>query len=298
MSDGVHEVTRREALKRATALLSGMLAGPVLAACGGPGSEEALGEGPRNPDRRIGVQLYTVRERMEQDVTATLERVAEIGYAEVEFAGYFGSPPEEIRATLDRLGLAAPAAHVPLQEMRDSLDRSLAAARVVGHRYVVIPWIEEAERSAEGYRRIAADLNRFGVEAREQGMRIGYHNHEFELEPLPGGGTGLDILLEGTDPSLVDFELDLFWAFKSGSDPVDLFARHPGRFPLWHVKDMADVAGAQRMVPVGEGEIDFGRIFAQGGQAGLRHFFVEEDHPEDSLASIRKGYQHLRQLLS
>lgn len=292
------DVTRRDALKRATALLGGMLAAPALAACTGPAGEAAVGDDVSSSGRPIGLQLYTVRDRMQQSVVGTLEQVAAVGYEEVEFAGYFERPPEEIREALDRLGLSAPAAHVPLEQMRSSLDATLAAARVVGHRYIVVPWLAEGERTREGYLALAADLNEFGRVARDQGMRTAYHNHEFEFEPLAGGTTGFDILLEETDPSLVDIELDLFWAVKGGQSPVELFARAPGRFPLWHVKDMDDLEGAQQMVAVGQGDIDFEQVFGRSDQAGLRHFFVEHDNPEDPLATIRTSYEHLRQLLS
>jgi sugar phosphate isomerase/epimerase len=134
--------------------------------------------------------------------------------------------------------------------------------------------------------------------ARDRGIRVGYHNHDFEFAAIPGGGTGFEILLGETDPALVDFELDIYWAVKGGHNPLDLFARYPGRFPLWHVKDMSDRAGAQRMADVGAGEIDFRGIFAAREQAGLRHFFVERDDPTDSLASIRTSYTNLRRLLS
>ncbi|HEV2130246.1 MAG TPA: sugar phosphate isomerase/epimerase, partial [Longimicrobiaceae bacterium] len=230
--------------------------------------------------------------------TAILQQVAEIGYDEVETAGLYDLSPEQFRARLDRYGLVSPAGHYPIQALRENLETTLAAAQTLGQRWVVVPWLDEGERTAEGYRRVAAELNRFGQAARERGLRVAYHNHEFEFAPLEGGTTGYDILLAETDPELVDFELDLFWATQAGRDPVEIFAGHPGRFPLWHVKDMADIQGQQRMVAVGEGEIDFRRIFAHAEQAGLRHFFIEHDNPEDSLASIRRSYEHVRQLLS
>lgn len=254
----------------------------------------ALGGG-RTLDR-IGVQLYTVRDRMERDVEATLRDVAALGYREVETAGLFERTPGEFRAILDRHGLSSPAGHVPIDALRQNLDATLSAAQTLGQRWAVVPWLAEAERTPEGYRRVAADLNRFGRAAAERGMRVAYHNHEWEFAPLAGGGTGYDILLADTDPALVDMELDLFWAVHAGQDPIALFAAHPGRFPLCHVKDMVGIGGERRMVAVGEGEIDFAAIFARSEEAGLVHFFVEHDHPPDSLASIRQGIEHLRGL--
>jgi sugar phosphate isomerase/epimerase len=284
-------VDRRTFLKTGVAGLGGAwLLGSGCAANGYTADGAASGE-------RIGVQLYTVRDRLEKDFAGTMEQVAAVGYREVEFAGYYDRTPEQVRVLLDRLDLTAPSTHVGLDIVRKNLDQTLSAAQIIGHRYVIVPWIEESLRNAEGYRQLAAELNRYGAAARERGIRFGYHNHEFEFLPLTGGQTGMDILLAETDPALVDFELDLFWTVKAGRDPVEVFARHPGRFPLWHVKDMADVRGAQRMVEVGTGGIDFGRIFANAAKSGLRHFFVEHDEPADSLASLRTSYQNLKRIL-
>jgi sugar phosphate isomerase/epimerase len=133
-------------------------------------------------------------------------------------------------------------------------------------------------------------------------MRFAYHNHDFEFADLGGGRTGFDILLAGTDPALVQFELDLYWATRARRDPVALFAANPGRFPLCHVKDLRDPQGTQAMAPVGEGTIDFARVFARAPQAGLRHYFVEHDtaaeYPGGPLASLRASYGALRRLLA
>lgn len=245
---------------------------------------------------RIGVQLYTVRDRMQADVAGTLRAVAALGYAEVETAELFDLTPERFREALDAAGLASPAGHYSIDELRRDPGPVFATARTLGQRWAVVPWLAESERNADGYRRVAADLNRFGAAARDAGLRIAYHNHDFEFAPLPGGGTGFDILTAETDPALVDLELDLFWAVTGWQDPVVLIARHPGRIRMCHVKDMAWVSGGRTMVDVGQGSLGFGRIFAAGRQAGLAHFFVEHDTPADSLASIRNSIEHLRRL--
>lgn len=262
-----------------------------LAAC----REQTAGSGSRLLDP-LGVQLYTVRDRMAQDVAATLRAVRDVGYREVETAGLFDLSAARFRAALDDAGLVSPAGHMPIDAVRQQPAEVLAVARALGQQWVVVPWLDEAERTADGYHRLADDLNRFAAAAREEGVRVAYHNHEFEFAALDDGRTGYDLLLDATDPSLVDLELDLFWAVKGGQDPVALFSEHPGRFALCHVKDMADIAGAQQMVAVGEGDIDFARIFAHAGQAGLRHFFVEHDEPRDPIANIRSSFEHLRQL--
>jgi sugar phosphate isomerase/epimerase len=251
----------------------------------------------RAPLDRVGLQLYTVRGLMAQDAAATLRAVADIGYGEVETAGLFDLEPSRFRDALDAAGLVSPAAHVSIDALRAEPAAVLASAHALGQTWLVVPWIAAAERTPEGYRRFAADLNAFGRAAREDGLRAAYHNHDFEFEPLVEGRTGYDLLLAETDPALVDMELDLFWTVKGGRDPVALFEADPGRFPLWHVKDMRDPAGAQAMVDVGAGDIDFARILAHAGTAGLRHAFVEHDNPADPMESIRTGYTHLRRLM-
>ena len=224
-----------------------------------------------------------------------MTRIADIGYREVEFAGYHGKPVGEVRALLARLGLAAPASHVSLEAFRREADKVIAESKEVGHRYVVVPWLDVAERrSLDDYRRIAEELNRIGEKVRAAGMQLGYHNHDFELATMEGS-VPLDVLVERTDPSLVVLELDLYWVTKGGADPHTYFSRHPGRVHLVHVKDSAG-APEHRMVDVGKGTIDFARIFARREQAGIRHAFVEHDDPADPLATLRTSYQHLAQL--
>ncbi len=253
----------------------------------------ALGVGHRL--ERIGLQLYTVRRELERDFDGTLARVAEIGYREVEFAGYFDRSPQQVRASLDRHRLAAPAAHVPLDALRGDWSRTLADAHVVGHRYVVVAWLPPESRSTlDAYRRFAELFNRAGEEAAKTGVQFAYHNHDFEFAPLEGR-VPYDVLLGQTDHKLVQLEMDLYWIVKGGQDPLTYFARFPGRFPMVHVKDSMGPP-AHNMADVGAGTIDWKRIFAREDQAGIRHFFVEHDEPRDAFASIGASYEYLRRL--
>lgn len=286
------QLSRRDFLGTAAVAGGALLLGGC--ASGASGGQAAL----VGPGARIGVQLYTLRDRLAMDFEGTIEQVAAIGYKEVEPYDLFGRTPQAFRALIDRLGLTSPSAHIGFARFRDGLSGVLDAATTIGHRYVVVPSIDGSLRNPDGFRRVAADLNRWGRAARDRGIRVGYHNHDQEFAALPGGGRGMDILLAETDPNLVDFEIDIYWAVKAGQDPIALFAQHPGRFPLWHVKDMTDRAGAQKMADVGTGELDFAAMFAQRQRAGLTHFFVERDDPTDSLASIRTSYANLRRLLS
>jgi sugar phosphate isomerase/epimerase len=266
--------------------------GFTMTACA-PGTS-AL-EGSRRLDR-IGVQLYTVRDRMREDVPTTLATVAEIGYREVETAGLFDLTPQGFRAELDRAGLVSPAGHYSLNALRGDAESILTTAETLGQRWVIVPSLDQRERTLEGYRNVAAEFNRMGAQLQQRGLRFGYHNHDFEFQPLEGGRTGYEILLTETDPDLVDMELDLYWAIRGGDDPIRMMQRHPGRFRLLHVKDMADPTGTPRMTDVGGGDVDFASIFAAGERAGVQHHFVEHDNPDDSVASIRASFSYLREL--
>jgi sugar phosphate isomerase/epimerase len=244
---------------------------------------------------RIGLQLYTVRAEMSKDVAGTLARVARIGYTEVEFAGYFSRSPKEIRELLARNGLTSPSTHIPFTAIGKDWARTLDDASMIGHRWVTIPWIpEEERRTLDGWKRVAESFNRAAAEARAAGLRFAYHNHDFELAPI-SGTVPLDLLLAETDPSLVDFEMDIYWLVRAGGDPLDYFARFPKRFPLVHVKDSAGPP-EHRMVDVGRGTIDFRRIFARSEQAGIEHYFVEHDQPADAMATARGSFEYLRKL--
>lgn len=248
--------------------------------------------GARTLDR-IGVQLYTVRTLMEKDFEGVLRAVAGIGFHEVEFHDYFGHSPQKVRSLLDELGLDAPAAHFPWPDLRENIDGAIAMAKTIGHRYVILAWLPPEDRSTLAqYEDLAAFCNKAGEACRQAGLQFAYHNHDWEFQPLEGQ-VPFDLLLNETDPDLVDFEMDLYWITKGGRSPFDYFESHPGRFPLCHVKDMGT---NQEWADVGSGSIDFASIFARGEQAGLKYYFVEHDEPVDPLASIEASFDHLESL--
>jgi sugar phosphate isomerase/epimerase len=243
---------------------------------------------------RVGLQLYTVRDLMKADMPGTIARVASIGYKEVEFAGYFGRSPSQVRALLDQNGLTSPSTHLQYDSL-DNWQKALDDAKAIGHQWVTLPWIpEEKRRTADDWKGIAARFNTAAAAAKASGLRFAYHNHDFELRPV-GGTRPLDILLTETDPKLVDIEMDLYWVVFGGGDPLDYFRRYPHRFPLVHAKDSAGPPD-NKMVDVGQGKIDFRSIFAQGDTAGIQHYFVEHDEPADPMASIRNSYEYLHSL--
>jgi len=242
---------------------------------------------------RIGVQLYSVRDAMQENVERTLERVAAIGYTEVEFAGYFDRTPQQIRSLLDANGLTAPSTHVSLEVLENDWESTVDLAKTVGHEYLVVPSIPAEDRTTiDDYRAMAERFNGVAERAMEAGLLFGYHNHNFEFELLDDR-VPYDVLLDETDPELVKFEMDLFWITKGGADPLAYFSEHPGRFALVHVKDM-NANGD--MVAVGAGTIDFASLFAHSDEAGIRHYFVEHDNAADPFESIRASYDYLEGL--
>lgn len=245
--------------------------------------------------RLAGLQLYSVREAMAQDVPATLARIAGIGYREVEFAGYFGHSPAEIRRILADTGLAAPSAHVGAGQVRDDPVAAIEACLEAGHAFAVVAWIpEEERRTADDWRGWADAFNRFGEQASAAGLRFAYHNHDFEFAPSDGP-MPFDILLSRCRPDRVAFELDLYWVRAAGADAMALLRDNPGRFPLCHAKDMAADGS---MAPVGEGVIDFAAILDSEAGSQFEHIYAEHDNPADPFAFAETSYRALSHLLA
>ncbi|MEP7325241.1 MAG: sugar phosphate isomerase/epimerase [Gemmatimonadota bacterium] len=278
-------IDRRDFLKSSAALLAAaQLPRPVTSLLGGSANLD-----------KIGVQLYTLRHEMERDFEATLRRVAEVGFQEVEFAGYFGHTPKQVHDLLAELKLNSPSAHMPYESLETNWQEILDQAREIGHQYALIAWTPEEERKTlDDWKRIADKFNRAGEAARRAGLKFGYHNHNFEFTPIDGK-VPFDVLLAETDPALVKIEMDLYWITLAGGDPLVYFRQQPGRFPLVHVKDMKK-GPPPRMVDVGAGDINFKAIFARHEQAGIQHYFVEHDEPADPWASIAASYRYLRGL--
>ena len=238
---------------------------------------------------RIGLQLYSLRNEMAADFEGTLQKVAELGYKEMQFAGYHGRSPEHVRRLLDQLGLTSPAAHVSLNIVKEDLEKQIDIARELGQKYIVIPSIPADERTLSHYENHAKTLNEAGKKCKEAGLTVAYHNHSFEFE-MQNNKIGYDYLLSLTDPNLVSFELDLYWAVNADVDPISIFKKHPGRFPMVHVKDR----NAQgQMVDVGRGIINFSEIFSHSDTAGIKHYFVEHDYPDDGINSIAYSFNAL-----
>lgn len=252
---------------------------------------------------KVGIQLYTVRDLMKADFEGTIAKVAQTGYREVEFAGYFDHTPEQVRAVLDKNGLAAPSCHVGYENTADDKwAATLQTVKAVGHQYVVCAWIpEEARKTADDWKRVCERFNTAGQAAQAAGVQFAYHNHSFEFAPLADKQIPYDLLLANTDPKLVQLEVDLFWITFAGADPVSYFMKYQGRFPMVHVKDMMkkptpDAKPEQVMTDVGKGSIDWKAIFMHSGHAGIQHYFVEYDQPPQPLADIKTSFDYLSTL--
>ena len=249
---------------------------------------------------KIGLELYTVREALKKDFEGTLSRVAKIGYKEVELAGYFehmtgwNPAPKQARQILDSDGLAAPATHVPYTALSpENWPKIIEASEKLGHKYIVNPSIDrKLSKTVDGWKKAAETFNRAGEESLKSGIHLGYHNHVEEFKAVDGK-LPYDILLTEADPNLLKMEMDLGWAHEAGVDPLDYFAKYPGRFPLVHVKDFTK---DRQMTDVGKGEIDWKRIFEKSDLAGIKHYFVEFDDPKLPFESIQASYTYLEKL--
>jgi sugar phosphate isomerase/epimerase len=281
-------------------------AGAAMAAAGSP---RLLGQQSRI--ERLGMQLYTVRDAMAKDFDGTLAKVASLGYKEVEFAGYFNKSPQEVKAALAKSGLTSPSTHIGYDLLTDKFPKVIEDSLAIGHFFVVNPWIDDTIRNQPGaWQRAAETFNRAGEMAKKAGLQFAYHNHHFEFVPVDGKAP-LDLILETCDSALVKIELDLCWAAAAGQDPVAWFQKHPGRFPMVHVKGLKRILPdaakwttappIKELLPdvsdVGPGPIDWARIFAHAKQAGIQHYFVEHDQPQspfDSLAASASYLEGLR----
>jgi len=262
--------------------------------------------------KRVGLQLYTVRSEMPKDFDGTIAKVAETGYKEVEFAGYFDHTPEQVRGVVDKNGLTAPSAHFAYDIVANKWPETLEAAHVIGHKYLVCPWIDEKQRTADGWKRATELFNKAGEASEKAGIQFCFHNHSYEFAPVEGLGGKLayDYLLEETNPKYVKMEMDLCWISVAKKDPVAYFKKYPGRFPLVHVKDYvydpnatSSYAGATgsvvfkgRLEDVGKGTIDWKRILSHSDTAGIKHYFVENDDAKNPFEDIKISYDYLAAL--
>ena len=251
-----------------------------------------------NAQERVGgLALYTVRAEMSKDPKGTLEKVAEAGYAYVEAANYskgkfYGMSPAEFKAQLKKLNLQPLSAHQGSVTLENA-DTMIADVKAAGFQYFVVPippmGMFKYDRVAgkmgmEGtVEELASILKTLGEKCNAAGIKLLYHNHDFEFMADSNGVVPIDYLLDNLDPEYVNFQMDLYWVTKAGADPLAYFEKYPGRFKIWHVKDMDDQG---RFAPVGRGTIDFGKILEKKSESGMKYYMVEQDRTFDGLKPL------------
>ena len=260
---------------------------------------------------QIGIQTYTLREALGEDFVGTFQMIKDVGYDYVELnrRDFSERSPAELKQILNDIGLPSPITHADYDSLANDPSRLGDIAGTLGCEHVILPWLSDEQRGLNAYKAHAEMLNRAGEALQPYGVTVGYHNHQFEFFDLGEGQTGMAILLGETDPNLVAFELDLFWAALAGTDIVALFQDNPGRFKYCHVKDLSGDASAYRtsldfpaivaahMANVGEGRLPFEAYFAVSDIAGLEYFVAEHDNPPRPFRqSIETSYTSMRNM--
>lgn len=286
------ELGRRGLLKGALGAAAAAGAGAAFAPATANAARGDRGR-RRIPNSKIGIQLWTVRDAFQEDPEGTLGALGEIGYRNIEHFGGFpgGRSAAQYRELLDSVGLRAVSSHVGVPG--DNWEQVLDDARTLGLKHVVLPWVGEEYRTAEGVARLAETCNWAGELARRAGLRFGYHNHDWDFLTMVGGRPWHDVFAELTDPHVVKLQVDIMWAAKGGADPVELFDRYQPRVRSVHVKDM----NAQgEFVDLGTGILDWPRILRGAVQNAVREYIIENDDQNDPRTSPRSAnmYRFLR----
>jgi len=292
---------RRDFLNTSKALGLGALIGPSFV-INHLLSKQKLGQ--------IGLQLYTLRDMLAEDLLGTLRAIKEVGYDHIESAGYsnsrfYGQPVKNFKEIIDGAGLKMYSGHCSTGfggeksdiSMTNKWEQLCEDAALSGQKYIVLGYLQEGERkSINDYKKHAALFNKCGEVAKKYRMKFCYHNHDFEFIKLDGE-LPYDVLLKETDPELVSFEMDHYWTNKAGVDGLKIIKKNKGRFPLFHLKDM-DKTSDTFFAPVGSGSLDFKKILRSGENAGLDLVYVEQDAFRDILPmeAVTQSYDYLSKL--
>ncbi|HEU5316025.1 MAG TPA: sugar phosphate isomerase/epimerase [Chloroflexota bacterium] len=248
----------------------------------------------------VALQLYSVRDQLKEDFRRVVHKVAEIGYDGVQFAGYGGLSAQEMRSLLGEAGVQPAGTHTGLNILEGSLDQEIDYNLEIGNKWIICPSLPEARRKdIEGWREIAASLNRIGERCRDRGLLFGYHNHAFEFPQItdaPPGERGIDVLLGQTDGELVFWEPDVYWIHKGGEDPVTMIRQYADRVPITHLKDETKDE-RKTFAEVGEGSLDFNAILDASEEAGVEWHCVEQDRCDrDPLESVAISLHNLHRM--
>lgn len=248
----------------------------------------------------IGLQLFSVWQYAEKDFLGTVERVADLGYKSVQFAGFFGTTASEVKALMDRKGIKAAGAHVPIEQLdKDKIEETFEYHQKIGNSLIIVPALpKEMRESAEDYLKTAEKLNEIGETCKQAGFKFGYHNHDFEFRSMDGQ-TGFDLLFKNTDPDLVKMELDCYWATYAGYDPLEILSEHQDRCLSLHLKDIKTVGDQKVSTEIGNGELNIEQLVKTGLDYGVEWFTVEQESFEmDPFDSLKISAKNLGNLLS
>jgi sugar phosphate isomerase/epimerase len=240
----------------------------------------------------LGLQLYTVREPARTDLALTLRRIAAIGFKEVELEAYYGHTPADFRSILDANGLVAPSGHFTIEQIETEPKTTFDGAHAVGHQWLTLRELPRGKRQTrDDWQRLAKRFNTTGAAVRSSGFHLAFHNHNDIFRPVDGS-TPFEILIAETDPALVSFELDTYWATSGGADPVALLQRYAPRIPMIHIKDGRPPFTEPSQADVGAGVMNYAPILAAA--RGDQHRFVESDSAADPFAFAKNSYDYLR----
>jgi sugar phosphate isomerase/epimerase len=277
--------------------------GSAAAALALPGLQPA-------PRFKMGLQLFTVRAPMRTDVAGTIQKIAAMGYEEAETygfdpdtIGFYGMPAKAFADTLRANRITTPSGHydlnryagAPMEELTRYVDRCIEGAKILGQSYITWPYLDEPWRTLDKIRIVAQRLNVIGAQIKKAGLQLAYHHHDFEFVNHDGQ-IGFDIILKETDPALVKMQTDLYWMAHAAQNVHEWFLRAPGRFVMWHVKDMHKVS--RDYTELGNGSIDFTKIWPDTKLSGLRHYFVEQggNFAKDPLSSVAQSAEYMKKV--
>lgn len=281
---------------------SSLLAGSVLL----PSFLNSCSAGQKG--KSVGLQLYSLRDVIFKDLQGTLQGVAAMGYKKLETFSYgdgkiFNVPFSDFVKMTKDLGMSLASGHyssgfnqTTKGNLRNDWEKAVSDAKEAGQEYVVVPYLDKDERKTiDDYKSTCELMNKGAEVCKQYGLRMGYHNHEFEFEKIDDQ-IPYDVMLTELDPALVCMELDIYWIIYAGHNPIDYFSKYPSRFELWHVKDM-DKTNRELNTDIGTGSIDYAELFKHAEHAGLKHYFVEqEDYPVSPMQSVKSSFEYLNSM--
>lgn len=244
----------------------------------------------------IGLQLWSVKDEMEKDFKGTLQKVSEIGFDGVEFAGYGGLSSSELKSLLASLKLKVCGSHVSLSELTENIDAVIKYNLEIGNKYIICAYAEI--KSKQEVLALAEKLNVIGQKCKDNGLICGYHNHAHEFKEFDGE-YGLDLIYSQTDAELVKAEIDTYWVKYAGVNVVDFIKKHSGRFPLIHIKDMQIIRDKTESTEVGNGIMNISSIILEAEKQGAQWLIIEQEYfTRPALESVEIGYNNLRKLVA